>query len=202
MFINLSLTLVMLVVLWSGDGLALSLGDMITKSALNERFNAEIEIKSSNIKEVERLRVSLASAAAFAKAGVDRPFLLTRIRFRVVEKARGKYVIKLTSRAPIREPYLDFLIELNWPSGRVLRQFTTLLDPASQARLPTVTMPDPEIQRPNIRPVSVKTIPVYGPIPRGTTISKIAQTIKADGVRTNQVIQVLFKNNPHAFFSQ
>src|SRR5690606_38158597 len=72
---------------------------------------------------------SLASAEDFQRAGVDRPFFLIDLRFTPVVNAQGKSVIRISSSKPVREPYLNFLVEVYWPSGRALREYTVLLDP-------------------------------------------------------------------------
>src|SRR5690606_24966510 len=72
---------------------------------------------------------SLASPEEFAKAGVDRQYFLTDLKFTPVLKPNGKSVIRVTSSKTVREPYLNFLVEVLWPNGRLLREYTLLLDP-------------------------------------------------------------------------
>ena len=108
----------------SSNLMALGLGEMTLKSALNQPLQAEIELV--DVKDLSKweIKPSLASVADFERAGVDRVFFLTKIKFDVKD---GK--ITLSSREAVTEPFLNFLVELNWPSGRVLREYTVLLDP-------------------------------------------------------------------------
>jgi len=78
--------------------------------------------------------VSLASPAAFARAGIDRPLILNSLRFKVV-RVDGHPAIRVTSDQPVREPFLNFIVEVDWRSGRILRQYTVLLNPPTMTAL-------------------------------------------------------------------
>ena len=108
----------------SSQLLALGLGEMTLKSALNQPLNAEVELVDVADLSKWEIKPSLASTEDFERAGVDRLFFLTKIKFKV----DGDSLV-LTTREPVTEPFLNFLVELNWPSGRVLREYTVLLDP-------------------------------------------------------------------------
>ncbi|MEM1432947.1 MAG: FimV/HubP family polar landmark protein [Pseudomonadota bacterium] len=125
------------------NGWALGLGELDLQSALNERFKADISLYDADALEVSEIRVSLASADDFDRVGVERFFFLTTLRFEVVKGPRGEPVIKVTSSQAISEPYLNFIVEVLWPSGRMLREYTVLLDPPTftQAAAPPVSAP-------------------------------------------------------------
>ncbi len=108
---------------------ALGIGDITAKSALNQRLDAEIELLSSIEGELDDLTVRLASQDAFDRIGLERPALLTSIQFEIATRPDGTPIIKLSTPDSIREPFLDFLVEINWPKGRVLREYTVLLEP-------------------------------------------------------------------------
>ena len=108
---------------------ALALGDMKVRSSLNEPLDAEIDLLSIRGEELADLRAKLATTEEFQRAGVDRPYVLSRLRFKVEERPGGKAVLKVSTRQPVKEPFLNFLIELNWPQGRLVREYTALLDP-------------------------------------------------------------------------
>lgn len=108
---------------------ALGLGEIDTRSALNERFAAEIELLDTRGLDASEVLASLASTDDFRRVGVERFFFLTSLKFEVTRNARGNLVIKATSQQPITEPYLNFLVEVLWPSGRLLKEYTVLLDP-------------------------------------------------------------------------
>lgn len=122
---------------------ALGLGDINVHSALNQSFSAEIELLAVRPDEIESITVTLASSNAFAQAGLDRPTILTQLRFQVEKKANGKPYLHVYTQEPIQEPFLNYLVEVNWASGHLLREYTVLLDPPSVlvAEPPTVQAP-------------------------------------------------------------
>ena len=125
---NLTLIVGLLGAFFTNAVFALGMGQLKLNSSLNEPLDAEIELLNiGDLGELEML-VGLGSRKDFEAAGVERLFLLTDLRFKVDLSVPGKPVLRVTSRKPIREPYLDFLLELQWPSGRLLREYTLLLD--------------------------------------------------------------------------
>ena len=108
---------------------ALGLGKLELQSALNQPFKARVELVSATADELDSLKVSLADQKAFDRAGIQRTFLLTRLRFTVQEFEEGPDYIQISSSDPIREPFLNFLLEINWSKGRLFREYTVLLDP-------------------------------------------------------------------------
>ncbi|WP_193074188.1 FimV family protein [Pseudomonas sp. FME51] len=108
---------------------ALGVGEINLRSALNQPLDAEIELLQVRDLSSSEIRSVLASPDDFGKAGIDRSFFLTDLTFTPVVRQDGKAVIRVTSTRPVKEPYLNFLMEVRWPSGRVLREFTLLLDP-------------------------------------------------------------------------
>ncbi len=108
---------------------ALGLGNIDLKSALNQPFDAQIEVVSATPDELQGLRVGLAEPEMFTKYGLDRPAFLQALDFRVVTDRSGRGVIRVTSQQSITEPFVTLLVEASWPRGRVLREFTVLLDP-------------------------------------------------------------------------
>ncbi len=105
----------------------LGLGEITLNSYLNEPLAAEVELLDVQSLTAEDVRVRLATQEAFDRLGVDRAYFLTSINFEVViEGGVGK--ILLTTTKPLLEPYLDFLVETRWPDGRLLREYTVLVD--------------------------------------------------------------------------
>ncbi len=114
---------------------ALGLGEIEASSYLNQPLTAEIEVISARPGEIDDLLISLASRDAFAKAGLDRPAELSKLRFKVEKSEDGQSAkILVTTKKPIKEPFLSFLVEADWAKGRLLREFTILLDPMSFAQ--------------------------------------------------------------------
>ncbi|EDY87439.1 tetratricopeptide TPR_4, putative [gamma proteobacterium HTCC5015] len=108
---------------------ALGLGNIEVYSALNQPLDAEILITSAKPGETENLIVQLASEQAFIKAGVQRPYMLNSLDFQSSMRQDGTPVVKVTTKKPVREPFLNFLVDIEWPRGRLVREFTLLLDP-------------------------------------------------------------------------
>lgn len=127
---------------------ALGVGDIRLHSALNQTLSAEIPLVLSGSDTLADVKVTLASSDAFAKAGVERQFFLSKLQFIPTVGPNGSYVIKVTSKEVMREPFLDFLVEVNWPQGRIMREYTVLLDPP--ATLPETTTV--ETRAPAIQP--------------------------------------------------
>ncbi|HIQ45370.1 MAG TPA: peptigoglycan-binding protein LysM, partial [Pseudomonas oleovorans] len=113
----------------SGMAHALGLGEVTLQSSLNQPLVAEIELLEVRDLASNEVIPSLASPEDFVKAGVDRQYFLTDLKFTPVLKPNGKSVIRVTSSKVVREPYLNFLVEVLWPNGRLLREYTLLLDP-------------------------------------------------------------------------
>jgi len=108
--------------------LTLGLGEIEVNSSLNQLLKADIELLSATPEDAETIIVKLASRKEFSRAGIDRPYLLNDLRFKS-EVIEGVPHILVTSSTPIREPYLNFLVEVDWPNGHLLREYTVLLDP-------------------------------------------------------------------------
>ncbi len=125
---NFSKTLTLMGLLTPVGANALGVGEIELHSALNQVLEAEIPVITSNAESTSDIQVKLASPSAFANAGIDRPYYLSWLHFTPVIKD-GRIVVKVTSKGVIQEPFLNFLIEVNWPKGRMLREFTVLLDP-------------------------------------------------------------------------
>jgi pilus assembly protein FimV len=116
---------------------ALGLGEIEVSSFLNQPLKAEIEVMSARPGEIDDLLVSLASREAFTRAGLARPRHLTDLRFSVNKSEEGDTAtILVTTKASVKEPFLNFLLEADWSKGRILREFTVLLDPPFYAEQP------------------------------------------------------------------
>ena len=109
-------------------GFTLGLGEIEVNSALNQELNAEIELLGAAPEDAETLIVKLASREEFSRAGLDRPFMLSDLQFSTVMK-NGQPWISVKTSKPVREPFLNFLLEIDWPKGHLLREYTILLDP-------------------------------------------------------------------------
>jgi len=203
---------------------ALGLGDIRLKSALNQPFDAEIELVSATPDELSALRASLASSDAFSRYGLDRPGYLSDFNFRVAKGAGGRDVLRVTSARPVTEPFVTMLVEASWDRGRLLREYTVLLDPpvfapnprqaeqevvapSAASRAPAVTRDqEPQYRAPaeprRPRPARA-TNAVSGSTYRvrpNDTLWAIAQSVRP-GSRSevNRAMVALYQKNPESF---
>ncbi len=157
---------------------ALGLGDIRLNSALNQPFDAEIELVSANAEDLAALRAALASSETFVRYGLDKPAYLNDFQFRVVRGDSGRDVLRVTSPKPVTEPFVTLLVEANWPRGRLLREYTVLLDPptfaagepaAAASQAPAVA---PQFSAPAVPPaVEARPAPAPAPAPVATATS-------------------------------
>ncbi|WP_285351606.1 FimV/HubP family polar landmark protein [Pseudomonas sp. ME-P-057] len=207
----------------SGMAQALGLGGLTVKSTLNQPLLAEIELTEVQDLSASQVVPSLATSAEFAQAGVGRVAILDDLTFTPVVNPGGKSVLRITSTKPIRDPYVKFLVQVLWPNGRALREYSLLLDPpkfspqaaaaaaAGSAQLPS-TAPNaapataPAAEAP--APAPAPSTPAPAPEPKFTqyttanndTLWEIAERVKNGGTvqQTMLAIQAL---NPDAFIA-
>ncbi|MGV6816456.1 MAG: FimV/HubP family polar landmark protein [Thiotrichales bacterium] len=127
---------------------ALGLGEISTNSALNQPLDAEIEMVSTDASEVDGVSVKIAPEAVFEQVGISRSPVLDQLQFQPSVE-NGQPVIKVTSNSPIQEPFVNFIVEVSWPKGKLLREYTVLLDPpvlgGAVATAPVMSAPEPAI---------------------------------------------------------
>lgn len=141
---RLRLPLALALALGSAQAMGLGLGQIEVKSGLNEPLQAEIPVVGT-AGETEALAVRLASPDAFARVGLDRPATLAaNLAFDVAKDTRGRTVIRVSTPGDVVEPFLTFLLEVDWGRGRMLREYTVLLDSPTMAPIqgaPAATTP-------------------------------------------------------------
>jgi pilus assembly protein FimV len=213
--------------LTSGMAHALGLGEVTLRSSLNQPLDAEIELLEVRDLASAEVKPSLAAPEDFTKAGVDRQYFLQDLKFTPVIKPNGRSVIRVTSTRPVREPYLNFLVEVLWPNGRLLREYTLLLDPplyspqAAAASAPQIPVSAPApAPRPAVAPAAVRpaapapvaaprpSAPAAAPVPRAPidqyrttsrdTLWEIAERTRASG-SVHQAMLAIQDLNPDAF---
>jgi pilus assembly protein FimV len=108
---------------------ALGLGEIHLNSSLNEPMNAEIDLLAAAPDELAALRATLAGKDAFTRYGIDKPPFLNTLSFKVGKSKEGRDVLLVRSTESIPEPFVTFLVEVNWARGRLMREYTVLLDP-------------------------------------------------------------------------
>lgn len=217
MFRKLFLALALVMVLPTG-AYALGLGGITLKSRLNQPLLADIQLRDVQPGDLDKLRVGLGNQHEFDQAGLDRPFLLARLKFKAIDEGGGRAVIQVTTHDPFREPFVSFLVSVEWPNGKLLREYTLLLDPP----LVTGRKPAP-IQAPTAQPAAAPAaapmprsgvaapttgaLPAAGPgqyrVQRGDNLYTIARTrLSNPSVTVDQAMIALLRANPDAFIAQ
>lgn len=134
-----------LLALASSSAFALGLGDIRVLSKPGQPLLAEIPVVSADPSELENLRVALASPVTFERVGLQRPTgLVSELQFELTRNAQGRAVVRVTSQAPVETQSLSFLIEADWGQGRLVREYSALVDAPSSA----LAVTEPEIVAP------------------------------------------------------
>ncbi len=195
----------------SGVVHALGMGEIEVSTALNEPLDAKIKLFSATSDELKSLNVSLASRDAFERVGIDRLPILRGLEFELVSSGAGAPYIKVISSKAIKEPFLDFILTINWSSGQMMREYTLLLDPPvfekepQTGRISAATTQPAQVVRqtptaavaaqPRVAPAGS-----YGPTNRKDTLWGVARDMRPDrSVSVPQMMIGLLKENPEAF---
>src|SRR5436190_18786806 len=125
----LKLSLAVALALASSHASALGLGPIEVKSKMNEPLSADIAVLEGGSDEMSNLKAQLAGAEDMKRVGVDSSSLTVPLDFSVMQGPKGRTVIHVTSSEPIRDPFVSFLVEVNWGKGKLLREYNVLLDP-------------------------------------------------------------------------
>jgi len=197
---------------------AAGLGRLTVLSALGQPLNAEIEIVSLQSGEEDTLGARLAAPEAFRQAGIEMSAALLGVQF-AIERRAGRPIVRLRTFQPVNEPFLEILVELQWTTGRLVREYTFLLDPPEyKPPAPVAAAPAPA-PTPAVRPAPVPAPAPARPAPRvearpiaaapaaagsyevqkGDTLSGIASRNRPEGVTLNQMMIALFRANQAAF---
>lgn len=204
---------------------AAGLGKITVLSALGQPLRAEVELTASR-EELSSLSARLATHEAFKQAGIEFVPALGSIKLAIDKRTNGKPVIRLTTSQPINEPFLDLLIELNWTAGRLVREYTFLLDPAPEVLArkpvappvakrdaepaaqpsPVASTKQPEVRaddKPQAEPKPVEAKPAGEAqgreIKKGEYLRKIAAESQYEGVSLDQMLVAIFRSNKDAF---
>jgi pilus assembly protein FimV len=225
MFRKTAVAAALLLIAVSSNSFALGLGEIDMQSALNQPFRASIDLNSAAGTDLSKVKVSIASAEAHQRAGLSRPNILGNFRFKVEQDSGGRAVIRVSSTEAIHEPFIEFMLELTWPNGRLMRQYTVLVDPpltmpaapaipaAPMASAPRAT---PVVEEParRYRQSSTTASPArapatysseqsassYGPVKRDETLWTIAKQLRPDSsISMEQMMIALQRANPNAF---
>ncbi|MFL1491429.1 FimV/HubP family polar landmark protein [Pseudomonas antarctica] len=187
----------------SGMAQALQLGEMTLKSKLNQPLSVEIELLDVGGLTASEITPSLASDQAFVDAGVDRQAFLNDLTFTPVINPSGRSVVRVTSSKPLPDSYVRFLLQVQWPSGRLMRDYSVLLDPAKfEQPAPAASTPAPRLSAPT-KTATPSTAPAISkPAQHTTTPRDTLWEIAAknrNGASVQQTMLAIQALNPDAF---
>lgn len=137
---------------------ALTLGRLKVLSALGQPLVAEIEVPDITPDEAGSLRVGVAGADAFKSAGLEYNSAVTSLTIAGKRRSDGRALLELRSTSPITEPFLDLVLEITWATGRMVRDYTLLLDPQANQAMP-VLVPTPTLPIQSVMPIRASTLP-------------------------------------------
>ncbi len=211
---------------------ALGLGEIKLNSALNQPLDAEIKLLQVRDLTEKEIIVGLASQEEFDRLGIDRPHYLADLAFSVDLNTADGAVVKVRSLKPVREPFLDFIVQAQWPSGRLLREYTLLIDlpvfsgeqdaapvrsaPQARTEAQPVSRPTSPAQE-AVAPVSDVASPEpreptmpggsggeeYGPVAPNENLWGIASRSRPDSsVTIQQTMLAIQRANPDAFINE
>ena len=217
----------MALLLASGAALALGLGEIRVKSKPGQPLVAEIPVISSDPAEMEQLQARLASPETFDRVGLPRPQgLVEELDFAVAVSDEGQPVIRVTSASPVNQAALNFLIEVDWGQGRLVREYSALVDapgvlaaaPPPSVQIPQAAPSNAIVHAPEPAPAQPEPEPTPKPVPAspapraaaveagagqvtvraGQTLSQLAREL-VPSLGLNQAMQALLQANPDAF---
>lgn len=210
---------------YTSEASALALGRITVQSALGEPLRAEIDLPQITPAEADSLKATTASPDVFRAQGMEFTPTMNSLRIQLQRRPDGSAVLRLTSDRPVNEPFLDFVLDANWGSGRIVRSYTMLLDPPAMRRAsPAVTAspqiaaspapsapavrapappraseaPAPSTPRPPAAPP--RPAPADGvKVQAGDTAGRIANAYRPSSVSLDQMLVAMMRANPDAF---
>lgn len=181
---------------FSHSALSIGVGDIVVNSYVNEPLSADIAILDPKDLSESEVIASLASLADFDRLDIERHYSLGALVFETDMKGAGSSVIRVTTADPIREPYLNFLVELKWPEGRVLREYTVFLDlrprPQVQSVKNGVSQVSSRVSQKGLRRGEYRVAP-------NDTLGAIAARFRVEGVSIDQMMLAIKDANRGKF---
>ncbi|HWP11709.1 MAG TPA: FimV/HubP family polar landmark protein, partial [Ramlibacter sp.] len=213
----------------ASDASALALGRVTVQSGLGEPLRADIEIPEINAEELSSLRATVASPDAFRAAGFDYNPAIANMQITLQRRPDGRHFLHLTSSRPVNDPFIDLILEANWSSGRIVRDYTLLFDPPNlrQSAPPVAAVvppgasagraqaaPAPQAGRAAPGSAAAPTRPAQRlpetagkptgdgkkvTVQNGDTAGRIAAANKPTSISLDQMLVALLQANPQAF---
>ena len=190
---------------------ALGLGKLTVESSIGQPLSAQIELNAATREELDSLTVKVADPSLYRQNNLAYNGVLARARITLERGVGGQPYLKIVTQNAVNEPFLDLMVEVNWASGRLVRDYTFLLDPPGVLATPVEPVAPARVGvAPPEPPVAPAAPAAAGPAPaaaggdqytvrRGDTLSKIANEYKPSSVTLEQMLIALFNTNRRAF---
>ena len=197
---HLRRVLLCVILLCVGTADAVTLGNARVNSFLSQPLDVEIDIVGLAPEQNQDLRLRIANQTHFDRLGITYENFLADLTFTVVRDGQ-RWLVRVRSDRPINEPFVDFPLQMTWPGGSLVKQYTLLLDPPTRVRPARTTRPrtQPTASPSQPAPASASGPFTYGPVRPGETLWPIAKRFKPSGVTTRQMAMALLRANPSAF---
>ena len=214
MVVNKRLALILAALLPAAAG-ALGLGEAEVISRLNQPLNAHIPVLAASADDLKDLTVTLAPRDAFERLHLDRPAFLSNLNFRVSRDPSGRLQVDVRSTQPVTEPFVTFLVAVDWPRGHLVREYTLLIDPPvfeAQPTAPTPTLAPASgvsgasagaIERAPAAATATAEVPTTASEHRVVAGETLSSVVRAQGYSAaadvNRALVATFRANPSAF---
>lgn len=199
--------------LLSGQALAVGLGDIALKSYLGKPLQAEVALNDMGELSADQIKIKIGSEADYQALGVEYNYLHSQLKIEPFLR-NGHGYVRITTREPISEPYLNFVLNLHWPQGQVAREFTVLLDPTPTAIATAAQSDSLETTAAQNAPAPAATLAprrhrsetavlqdgAYV-VQRGDSLWRIAERLRPANVSLQQAMNAIVERNPHAFIN-
>ncbi|MFK5984841.1 MAG: FimV/HubP family polar landmark protein, partial [Pseudomonadota bacterium] len=192
---------------------SLGLGDISIKSSLNSPLDAKIELKSVTAQDLESLDVQMASDRDFRRSDIENIDILKQLKFKLISNDGAPY-IHVTTHSILREPFINFLIDIQWHAGRILREYTLLVDPPEvmsqksnqqpgSSRMAKKSLSKKSSQK-HLAPSHLDSATLtYGPTREDDTLWSVAHRMRPSlDISMAQMMLALQRENPDAFNKQ
>lgn len=196
----------------SGLTQALSLGHFSVESGLGQPLRAAIEVTQYKVEDLRRLQVQLAEPASFEQAGMTFHPALNGLQTRLEFRGDGKPYIALSGQVPVNEHFVDVIVQVQWPSGRLAMNYTLLVSPVGAVKAPADkpladdALIAPVVAPHTLAPVAMPVVGSEGTAPSetitvraGDTASRLLLPKMPAGVSLDQMLLAMVRANPEAF---
>ena len=195
------------------SALALGLGRLTVDSGLGQPLSARVELTAAQKDEIDTLQAKVAEPSVYRDNNVQYPSGVARSRVTVEQGPNNTYFLRVATPQALNEPFIDLIVEVNWATGRVVRNYTFLLDPPGASDTQQAVEPVSPVRAAERAPARrAGTEAAAGPragagensytVKRGDTLSKIAKEYKPADITLEQMLVALFRSNEAAFDSK